>query len=158
MTITRRTLGEGPREVQIVGPDGVVSVQAMEELAPGRFVARYEAPDIGLYRLKQGEAETVIALGPAAPREFEETIATSVKLAPPVGATRGGILALEAGLPDLRTVRAGRPAAGRGWIGLTPRDAYLTTDVTIRSLVPGWLLLILVSALSVAGWLYEGRR
>ena len=158
MTITRRTLGEGPREVEITGPDGEVTVRAMSEVAPGRFVAEFSAPDIGLYRLKQGVAETVIALGPAAPREFEETIATRVKLAPPVGATRGGILALEAGLPDLRNVRAGRPAAGRGWIGLTPRDAYLTTDVTIRSLAPGWLLLLLVSALSITGWLREGRR
>lgn len=158
MTITRRTLGAGPRQVQITGPDGTVSVRAMEEVAPGRFVAEFDAPDIGLYRLRQGQAETVIALGPAAPREFEETIATGAKLAQLVGDARGGILALEAGLPDIRNVRQGRPAAGRGWIGLTRRDAYLTTDVTVRSLVPAWLLLLLVSALSVMGWLREGRR
>ena len=158
MTITRRTLGEGPREVQIVGPDGVVRVREMDEVAPGRFVALFEAPVIGLYRLRPGQAETVIALGPAAPREFEETIATGAKLAAMVAATRGGILALEAGLPDIRAVRPGRPAAGRGWIGLTRRDAYLTTDVKVRSLVPGWVLLLLVSGLSIIGWLHEGRR
>ncbi len=158
MTITRRTLGDGPREVEITAPDGTVTVRAMEAAAPGRFVARFDAPDIGLYRLRQSDAEAVIALGPAAPREFEETIATAVKLAQAVRETRGGILALEAGLPDIRTVRPGRAAAGRGWIGLTPRAAYLTTDVTIRSLVPGWLLLLLVTALSITGWLREGRR
>ena len=42
---------------------------------------------------------------------------------------RGGVLRLEDGVPVLRNVRDGRPAAGRGWIGLTPRNAYETRDV-----------------------------
>ncbi|MFV2038529.1 MAG: hypothetical protein ACC646_13150, partial [Paracoccaceae bacterium] len=158
MTITRRTLGEGPREVEITGPDGAVSVLEMAEVTPGRFVTEYDAPEIGLYRLRQGDARAVIALGPAAPREFEETVASGDKMAGVVAATRGGIMALSDGLPDIRSVRPGRVAAGRGWIGLTPRNAYLTTDVTVRSLVPAWLLLALVALLSVAGWLREGRR
>ena len=65
---------------------------------------------------------------------------------------------MQNGMPDFRTVRAGRVAAGRGWLGLTPREAYLTTDVTLTSLVPGWLFLLLASLLSVAAWLREGRR
>ena len=158
MVITRRTLGEGPREVEVTAPDGTVTLLPMVEELPGRFVADFAAPVIGLYRLKQDEAETVIALGPSAPREFEETIATGDKLDGPVGETRGGIMTLEDGFPDIRLVQPGRVAAGRGWIGLTPRGAYLTADVTITSLVPGWLLLLLASLLSVAAWLREGRR
>jgi len=130
----------------------------MEELSPGRFVTEFDGPDIGLYRLREDETEAVIALGPAAPREFEETIATGDKLAVPVSAARGGVLALEDGVPDVRLVGEGRPAAGRGWIGLTPRNAYLTADVSIRALLPAWLMLILASILSIAAWLREGRR
>ena len=37
---------------------------------------------------------------------------------------RAAIVRIEDGLPDLREVREGRPAAGRGWIGITPREAY----------------------------------
>ncbi len=158
MVITRRTLGDGPREVEVTAPDGTVTVLPMIEELPGRFVAEFAAPVIGLYRLKQAEAEAVIALGPSAPREFEETIATGDKLDGPVRETRGGVMALEDGFPDIRVVQPGRVAAGRGWIGLTPRGAYLTADVTITSLVPGWLLLLLASLLSVAAWLREGRR
>ncbi len=158
MTITRRTLSEGARDVEITGPDGAVTVLPMEEVSPGRFVTEFDGPEIGLYRLREGEQEAVIALGPSAPREFEETIATSDKLAEPVSATRGGILSLEDGLPDIRLVGEGRPAAGRGWIGLTPRNAYVTADVSIRPFLPAWLMLLLAASLSIAAWLREGRR
>ncbi|MEE9428439.1 MAG: hypothetical protein V3V25_09865 [Paracoccaceae bacterium] len=158
MLITRRTLGEGPRDVEITGPDGSVTVLQMSETSPGRFVTEYAAPKIGLFRLKQDDQAALIALGPSAPREFEETVATGEKLAVLVNTTRGGIMPLENGVPDIRNVRPGRVAAGRGWIGLTPRQAYQTADVTLTSLVPGWLFLLLASLLSVAAWLREGRR
>jgi len=158
MAITRRSLEDAPREVEITGPDGTVTVLPLEETTPGRFTAAFEGPEIGLYRLSDGEIEAVAALGPAAPREFEETIATGARLAPAVEATRGGILALERGNPDIRTVREGRVAAGRGWLGITPREAYLTADVTIIPLAPAWLMLLLAALLSVGGWLREGRR
>ena len=64
---------------------------------------------------------------------------------------------LEEGVPGIRTVRAGRPAAGRGWIGITPREAYETLDVRQTPMLPAWLVLLLASALIVAAWLREGR-
>jgi hypothetical protein len=113
---------------------------------------------MGLYRLTQGELTAVIAVGPSAPREFEQTIASDTVLAPVVEATRGGILRLEDGAPDIRAVREGRVAAGRGWIGITPRNAYVTQDVSIAPLLPAWALLLLASAFAVGAWLREGRR
>jgi len=158
MTITRRTLSAEAGPVEITGPDGEVVTLELEETSPGRFTAEWTAPEIGLYRLAQGEEEAVIALGPSAPREFEETIASGDKLEPVIDPTRGGVLRLEDGAPDIRAVREGRPAAGRGWIGITPREAYLTTDVTIAPLLPAWAFLLLASLLAVAAWLVEGRR
>jgi hypothetical protein len=64
---------------------------------------------------------------------------------------------LEDGMPDLRRVAEGRRASGRGWIGLTERDAYLTTDVTVTPLVSAWLFLLLAAGLMLAAWLREGR-
>ncbi len=158
MTITRRTLSESVGEVELTGPDGSVVMVPLEEVRPGRFEATVEGPEIGLYRLKEGEQEAVIALGPAAPKEFEQTIASAAFLTPVVEETRGGALRLEDGMPDIRTVRAGRPAAGRGWIGITPRNAYLTADVTVVPLVSAWLFLLLGSLLIIGAWLREGRR
>jgi len=158
VTITRRSLKDTPREVQITGPDGTVTVLPLQETSPGKFTGTFQGPGIGLYRLSDGELNTVVALGPAAPREFEQIIASGAVLAPVVKSTRGGIKPLEQGMPGIRKVRAGRVAAGRGWIGITPRNAYLTTDVRIAPLAPAWLFLLLAALLSAGAWLYEGRR
>ena len=145
-------------DVTITTPSGEEISVPLSEVSPGRYEAIYEGPEIGLYRLREGENEAVIGLGPAAPREFEQTIATAEVLASVIAPMRGGIMRIEDGLPSLRDVRAGRPAAGRGWIGLTPREAYETRDVTQTPLLPAWLVLLLASALILGGWLREGRR
>ena len=158
LRITRRTLGDGPREVTITGPDGTETVLSLEKTAPGRFAADWQAPDIGLYRLEEGDISRVVALGPSAPREFVETVATGDALSPLVRASGGGILRIEDGLPDLRQVSVGRTAAGRGWIGITPRGAYVTADLTVAPMLPAWLFLLIAALLVIAAWLWEGRK
>ncbi len=158
MSITRRTLGDAVGDVTITGPDGTVTVVPLEETAPGRFTATWTGPEIGLYRLVEGDQDAVIALGPSAPREFERTIASDEQLADPTAANNGGVRRLEDGVPDIRQVREGRVAAGRGWIGITPREAYVTADISVSPLLPAWAMLLLASLLAVAAWLREGRR
>ena len=158
MRITRRTLEDSVPPVTITGPDGETSELTLDETAPGQFEGVFEGPEIGLYRLENGDQVTVIGLGPAAPREFVETIASDATLTPVLAAMRGGTARIEEGLPRIRNVRAGRPAAGRGWIGLTPREAYETRDVRQTPILPGWLVLLLSAGLITAAWLREGRR
>lgn len=158
MQVIRRTLEESIGTVTVTTPAGETEELTLQETSPGVWTGDYTGPDLGLYRLSEGDLETVIGLGPAAPREFEETIADGSALAPLIGETRGGIRAISDGVPSLRDVRAGRPAAGRGWLGLTPREAYETQDVTQVPLLPEWLVLLIASALLLAGWLREGRR
>ena len=158
MRIIRRTLALETGEVTITHPDGSETVVLLEEVSPGRFEALWEAPEIGLYRLTDGTETAVIALGPAAPREFEETIASADLLTPLVDSTLGGVVAVADGDINIRAVRAGRPAAGRGWIGITPREAYRTADISITPILPAWAFLLLAAALMVGAWLREGRR
>ncbi len=158
MRITRRTLGDTTPAVTITAPDGTSDLVEMRPTGPGSFEGVYKGPEMGLYRLENGDQRSVIGLGPAAPREFVETIADGAALAPIVAALRGGVARLEDGMPRLRTVRAGRPAAGRGWLGITPRGAYETRDVRQTPLLPGWLVLLLSAGLIIAAWLREGRR
>ena len=158
MRIERRTLKDTVPDVTITAPDGTVTTQPMDPGAPGQFETVFTGPDIGLYRLENGDQVSVIGLGPAAPREFEQTIATAAVMQPVTDLTKGGILRLEDGVPSIRNVRAGRPAAGRNWIGLTPRDAFEVRDVQLTPLMPGWLVLLLSALLIVGAWLREGRR
>ena len=158
MTIVRRSLEAIPREVEITGPDGTVTLVPLLETMPGRYAADWQAPDIGLYRLREGDMEAVVALGPTAPREFEETIASGEKLTPATEATGGSIKRLEDGVPDIRRVGEGRVASGRGWIGITDRQAYLTADIRVSPLLPAWAMLTLAALLAVGAWLLEGRR
>ena len=158
MRIIRRTLAETVGPVTVTTPSGDVLEMELEEVSPGRFEYLYDGPDIGLYRMENGEHSAVIGLGPAAPVEFEATIASSAALLPVLQATGGGAVTLEDGLPRIRNVRPGRPAIGRGWVGLTPRGAYETRAVTQLPLLPAWLVLLLASGLIVGGWLREGRQ
>ena len=158
MRIIRRTLDETIGMVTITRPDGTEEEIPLEEVTPGRFEALYTGPEIGLYRLAEGDQEAVVGLGPAAPREFEQTIASGDVLEAAVDGTNGGVRRLEDGLPSIRAVGEGRPAAGRGWLGITPREAFETLDVTQTPMLPGWLVLLLASGLILGAWLREGRR
>jgi hypothetical protein len=158
LTVTRRTIGDAPGPVTITAPDGTKTELMLPEIAPGRYSASWDAPEIGLYKMTQGTLSTVMALGPSAPKEFEETIASGDKLEPVVTPTRGGILLLRQGTPDIRTVDEGRVAAGRGWIGITPRGAYLTQDIRVAALLPAWVWLLLAAGLAMSAWLVEGRK
>ena len=158
MRVIRQTLEDEVGPVTVTRPNGDTLDITLNEVSPGRFEAQYFGPEIGLYRLEEGEHSAVIGLGPAAPKEFERTIATDEILSPVLASLRGGTIRVEEGLPSIRNVRVGRPAAGRGWIGLTPRDAYETRDVTQAGLLPPWLVLLLAGGFLLAGWLREGRR
>lgn len=157
MTITRRSLQGQTDTLDITRPDGQTDQVAMRETAPGRFVVDYVGPMTGLYRITDGELTAIAALGPSAPREFEETIATAEKL-DPVLAPNGGTFRISQEVPNIRTVAPGRRAYGRGWAAITPRDASRTVAVRVQPLLPAWLALILSASLALAGWIREGRN
>ena len=159
LTITRRTLqAEPPGDVTITAPDGTALPVPMVQQSPGRWTVEWKAPEVGLYRLEQGDLVRVVAVGPSAPREFVETLASALPMTPVVAPVQGGILRLEDGFPSLREVRPGRPAAGRGWLGLTPRGASVTEDLRVSPLLPGWVLLLIAAGFALGAWLTEGRR
>ena len=81
MRIQRRTLSDETGPVVITDPSGNVTELPLTETSPGVFESTFEGPEIGLYRLENGDQSAVIGLGPAAPREFEQTIATGTMLA-----------------------------------------------------------------------------
>ena len=158
LLVTRRSLTEGPlAPLEITKPNGKQLTIALQPVAPGRYEAEIVSEDLGLYRLGSGDLEIVAALGPAAPREFVQTIATDRVMAPILVKTNGGALALSEGLPKFRNIRNGRPSHGRGWIGLVSREAYVVQGVEIGQFLPAWVYLIFAGLGLLAGWLREGR-
>jgi hypothetical protein len=157
VTVTRRTMDGAPPPLIAEAPDGETQELDLVETAPGRWQARFEGGESGVWRLRSGDLSGVAVVGPAAPKEFENAVSTAEILRPLVASSRGGIERIEAGIPEIRMIREGRPAAGRGWIGLADRDAYQLRDIRLAPLAPGWLMLLLAGGLIVAAWRIEGR-
>lgn len=161
VTVTRKTMQPSAGPVRITGPEGYSQDLALRPERPGVFTAIWQAPGEGLYRLSDGEISRVVALGPAVPKEFEQTVASGDLMAGLAEATGGAVLHLSEGVPNLRSVRPGRPAHGQGvtgdWIAITPREAATVTGRTHSPLLPGWSWLAIIAGFALAGWLSEGR-
>ena len=157
LVVTRQTLEATIPPVRATDPSGGESEVAMTEVAPGRWEGRVAAAEHGVWRLANGDLTAVAVVGPSAPREFADPVSSGDPLAPVTAASGGGTLRLEDGLPEIRLVREGGVAAGRGWIGLADRDAYQLRDIREVALAPAWLMLLLSAAFVLAAWRIEGR-
>ncbi|HJN04047.1 MAG TPA: hypothetical protein QF665_02900 [Alphaproteobacteria bacterium] len=158
INIERRSLSADGPPVTLTGPDGSMRVLSLSDAGGGRAAASVATEDPGLYRLSDGTHTTVVAVGAVNPREFADVRASAEILAPLAEATGGGVVWLsETGTPDLRRVRPGRPARGRGWIGLQANESYFVTGVRQVSLLPPWALLVLLVGGLMLAWTREGR-
>ena len=157
VTVERRSLGEGAANITFTGPSGQQGVVALEEQSSGVSTAAFEAAENGVYRISDGALETVVAVGPASPKEFEQPVGASPELLALAGKTGGGVFSLVNGAPDIRRTRIGRVAKGNGWAGLPRRDAYTVKDIRLTPLAPGWLILLLLGLVTLGAWRREGR-
>lgn len=158
LTVTRRSLRDGPHRATVALPDGSEITLDLRETAPGRHQATWTAAEPGVYRIRADGLDTVAVLGPGNPREYQRTVADPAGLAALTQPTRGTAWPLAEGQPELRAVEPGRQAHGRGWLGVTPRAAYETADIRLAALLPAWAWLLLAAGFVLAGWLREGRR
>lgn len=157
LKFARRTMsGSAEREIELISPDGVsISIRA-EEAAAGLFEAEIEGADAGLYRATDGEFSAAATVGPAHPLEHASPAADPGAALELARASGGAVLRVEDGLPEFRLVRAGRTAAGRGWLGVTPRNAYTVSGTDIVPLANAPLITLLVLLAAAAAWRLEG--
>ncbi|MDO5657876.1 MAG: hypothetical protein Q4G36_06095 [Paracoccus sp. (in: a-proteobacteria)] len=162
VTLTRRSLSQTVGGLRIDSPAGGAAKLDMEPTGPGRFAVDWQAPGPGLYIAEQDGLRRSFAIGPPSPREFQRVVADGAAFAPLTEASGGTITHLSDGIPDLRIVPPGRPAAGQGlggnWIAVTPRGAEAVTALRRQPLMPGWAWLGVIAVVMLAGWLAEGRR
>ena len=156
--ITRRSLNAVVDPVEVVAPSGISQKLLLEERAPGQFQGLYKNTQTGLFKMSDGALTRAFAIGSATPKEFENPLSTASLMMPIIQESSGGVFWLQEGLPRVRAVNIGRAAAGRGWLGITPRQAYENVQLSQFSLVPSWLAAFLVSLIGVLAWLREGRK
>ncbi|MBL1437288.1 MAG: hypothetical protein COB08_013945 [Rhodobacteraceae bacterium] len=155
--VERQMLSGDVGELTVISPSGEEQVLGFTQLSEGRWQLGFVATESGVYQLSEGDAQTVVATGPATPIEFADPIATKTLLAPLVNGSGGGVFALENGVPDIRMVREGRVAVGRGWAGVVSRGAYVVQDVRLSPLAKGWVYLLAAAFFSLLAWRVEGR-
>jgi hypothetical protein len=157
MRIIRRTLGEEVPEVTITGPDGTETVVTLEQVSPGRFELSGRRRDRALPPDGRREGDGDRA-GPRRAARVRGNHRHGRAARAPWRGTNGGVPADRGRAARPARGARGRPASGRGWIGITPREAYLTADISIAPLLPAWAFLLLASLLILGAWLREGRR
>lgn len=158
LLIERQTLSDEVGKVQVIDPSGQKEFITLNNVSSGLWTAETVATENGVYRIKEGELETVVAVGSTTPKEFENPIGVSSQLITLSDATNGGIFALDAvGTPKIRRVKEGRVSAGESWLGLTKRDAYNVKDIKLTELTPPWLLLLLTVLFVVLAWRKESQ-
>jgi hypothetical protein len=158
LEINRRSLGENPETVEVTTPSGETVTVPMSDAGNGRASGSLPAPDAGLYRVTDGAHRAFAASGDLNPVEFADLRSTPALMRPIADATAGGIVRLASdGVPDLRQVRPGRDASGRGWIGLRANEDYVVTGVDQAPLLPALVVLLLGLGATMLAWRREGR-
>ena len=156
LEITRRNIDDESRPVEVTGPDGATATVPMERTGDGVFTGSLPVSENGLYRVSDGTAVFMAAVGALNPLEFSDVLASPEPLTPTVEATGSAIRWLADGVPNLRLVAPERDTSGRNWIGLVANGDYIVTGLTTLPLLPALLVLLLALGATAIAWRREG--
>ena len=158
VSISRRTLGDSVPPVIATSPSGAMREVTLTEVGAGALGGadrRRRERGLAARERRRAGGGGGRAVGAEGVREPGLDRRRCWRRSPRRRAA--AVRRIEDGLPDVRLVREGRVAAGRGWIGLADREAYQLRDIRQVDLAPGWLTLILAAGLAFAAWRVEGR-
>ncbi|MFD1696304.1 hypothetical protein [Roseibium aestuarii] len=162
LDIERQTLGESVSPARLTTPSGREEEVILSEAEPGLWRAEWRPEEIGLYTVKEGDRTALIHIGPQNPKELQDVLSTTEKLAPLAEQTGGASMRLldvngDLDLPRISALRDAARYAGNGWIGLRQSEASVLNGVNRLPLLSGLLgLALLIGVLSVM-WYREGR-
>jgi hypothetical protein len=158
LIVTRRTMAERAAAIEVTRPSGRVEKVTLTPTEDGAFAGTIKAPEMGLYRLRDGNLNAVAAAGPLNPRELADVRATDKLVKPVTAATKGGIAWIKRdGIPEIRRTRPGRAAADDGWIGLRANEAYAVRSTRQTPLFHPAIAFVLIIGGLMLGWRREGR-
>ncbi len=157
LRIDRRSLAAVSGPVTVTAPDGSSQEVTLSATDDGAATASITVDRPGLYRLDHGDQSETVVVGAANPAEVADVRTTDAHLAPLASANGGAVTWLsEQSTPDIRRVATDRATTGRGWIGLLANKHYLVSGLRQVTLMPAWLLLILLLGGLMLAWRAEG--
>lgn len=163
LEIERQTMEDEAGEANVTTPSGETLTVPLAAAAPGTFDGTVETDEIGLYRIANGDLETLAHVGPVNAPEFTDTVSTTEKLRPVAEASGGTVRRIGAGLtgaldlPNIVPIRPGANADGRGWVGLQTTNDSVLRSVSRVPLFAGFFGLALLLFAFGATWYREGR-
>ena len=157
LTIERRSLEPSHPPITLTAPSGKKTVLKLEENKNGAASVTVTADETGLYKIEDGQRQTLAAVGKLNPAELSDLRASPEVIQPLVKASGGGIAWISEGIPDFRRTKPGRSGAGNGWFGMVNNGAYTVTGVRQVPLFPALLFLLLVAGGVMLSWWREGQ-
>ena len=156
--IVRRSLAPDDSPITVTAPSGATTILTPEEGTGGEARASIVVEESGLYRISDDSRAVIAAVGVLNPREFADVRASAAVLGGIVERSGASQLWLaDAGVPELRRIRAGRDMAGPGWIGIRASGAFAVTGVRELPLMPALVVLVLLLGGLMAAWRREGQ-
>ncbi len=157
LEISRQTMSDDAGKVDVILPSGKTASVALVKSQDGLFRGKLETDEIGLFRIANGDLNTLAHVGPVNAPEFLSTVSTTSLLAPLVKATGGTIQRLTAGVPDILPVRGKIEASSANWLGLRTTDETTLRSVSRLPLFAGFLGLGVLLMVLGSMWYREGR-
>ncbi|GJM01683.1 MAG: membrane protein [Rhodomicrobium sp.] len=174
LILKRRSMSETIEPVTVTRPDGSTHQVTLKETSPGSWQAELDAQPLGIHRVKSGKLNALAYIGFASAREMENIVTTDKILSPLVKDARSGLFwtggmktaDIKSGdktasdnlaLPQLVMMNRSGAFAGRDWMGLLERSAYVVKGVRLIPLMTGLLALGLLLLALGAMWWREGR-
>ncbi|MCW2282549.1 hypothetical protein M2323_000310 [Rhodoblastus acidophilus] len=163
LLIERQTLAAQTGPVHVTAPSGAESDLTLEPSEPGLFKGKIARPELGLYRLSQGELTALVPVGPENPLEYRELVSTTEKLRPLAEATGGSSRRIgQAGtdavkLPRLVALSDSPSYAGADFVAIRRTGASVARGLSLTPLAVGLAGLLVLLGLVVIAWAWEGR-
>jgi len=163
LAIHRQTMGDNPGQATVTTPSGKEVQVNLTQGKPGLFDGTLQTDEIGIFRVKNGDLETLAHVGPVDAPEFSDSISTTERLQPLADTTGGSVHRVHESaessvqVPAITAVAAGRTASGSDWIGLRETSDTQLKSVNRLPLFSG--LFALAALLFIFGgmWYREGR-
>jgi hypothetical protein len=163
LILERQTMANKANPVTLVAPSGETQTVALGPVRPGLWRAVLTPTAQGLYRANDGSLSAFASLGPANPREFQNVMSTTERLAAFTAATSGSVrrIATHADdalrLPNILSLNSGARFSGSDFIALRKTDSAVVLGLSLWPIFAGLGGLALLAFGLLAGWIGEGR-
>jgi hypothetical protein len=160
--IERQSLKTDTPSVTIAAPSGKTETLPLRASEPGLSRTQYGAPELGLYKLSDGELSVLANVGPDNPIEFQDVLSDTEKLRPIAEATGGTVRRIASNdsihVPRIVAQQGVPTFGGSDFIGVKRTDASIVRGVGVMPLALGWSGILVLLGMLLVTWLYEGRR